>query len=82
MSLAALAAALLRTGRAGIIDDLHETLPETDDLGGGGVPLLPWIHLFDQIWMPHYEEYVVRAVHAFSRRLMNAPAVATQPAFR
>jgi hypothetical protein len=52
-------------GRAGIIDNLQDD----GDESGNGLSL-PWIHLFDDVWMPHYEEYVVRAVHSFSRLLM------------
>lgn len=57
-------------GRAGIIVDLEGDNEETTTtMGGGGTALVPWIHILDQIWMPHYEEYVVWAVHAFARRL-------------
>jgi hypothetical protein len=55
-------------GRAGIIEYLQN---DDDDESGNGLSL-PWIHLFDDVWMPHYEEYVVRAVHSFSRLLMNS----------
>ena len=66
-------------GRAGIIDDLGSdtgiTTESSDDTN-----VLPWIHLQDNVWMPHYEEYVVRAVHLFQRRMMEAMAAATPDA--
>lgn len=48
--------------KAGIIEDL------SDDACPAGT--IPWLYLFDELWMPHYEEYVVRAVHAYSRKLI------------
>ena len=57
---------------AGIIEDLSESYPPSS---------IPWLHLFDDFWMPHYEEYVVRAVHAFARQLKktNEIKVNTRP---
>lgn len=75
-------------GRAGIIDDLCDD-DDHDDETNTSTPEssvannnnnIPWIHLYDAVWMPHYEEYVVRAVHAFSRRLMDlAPPTLAPP---
>jgi hypothetical protein len=53
--------------RAGVIDDL-----ECDQQGADEDPsnILPWMHIVDDVWMPHYEEYVFTTVHAFHRRLL------------
>jgi hypothetical protein len=58
-------------GRAGIIDDLQSlNEPEPTQTSPPETTMIPWIHLYDALWMPHYEEYVVRAVHAFARLLL------------
>jgi hypothetical protein len=57
--------------RAGVIDDL-----ECDQQGANEDPsnVLPWMHIVDDVWMPHYEEYVFTTVHAFHRRLLRLSA--------
>jgi hypothetical protein len=54
--------------RAGVIDDLDCL----DQQGADEDPsnILPWMHIVDDVWMPHYEEYVFTTVHAFHRRLL------------
>ena len=59
-------------GRAGVIDDPEQDLP--DEVNGSGQ--LPWIHLQDNVWMPHYEEYVVRSVHRFQKQLQRSMTAA------
>ena len=59
-------------GRAGVIDN-----PEHLEEENGGRGQLPWVHLHDNIWMPHYEEYVVRSVHHFQQQLQRSMAAAS-----
>jgi len=66
-------------GRAGIIEDLGSDTGNTME-SSHDTNVLPWIHLQDNVWMPHYEEYVVRAVHLFQRRMMETMAAATPDA--
>lgn len=62
-------------GKAGIVDvdDDEDDCYDDESMDGGcatigssgrGVPL---IHLLDDFWLPHYEEYVTRTVNSFSR---------------
>jgi hypothetical protein len=62
-------------GKAGIVDvdDDEDDCYDDESMDGGcatigssgrGVPL---IHLVDDFWLPHYEEYVTRTVNSFSR---------------
>ena len=55
-------------GRAGVIDDLEPDL--IDEVSRS--ERLPWIHLQDDVWMPHYEEYVIRSVHHFQQHLQRS----------
>lgn len=63
-------------GRAGVIDDPEQDLE--DETNGSGQ--LPWIQLHDNVWMPHYEEYVVRSVYRFQKQLQTSMAVAVASA--
>jgi hypothetical protein len=53
--------------RAGVIDDLECDQQDADEDPSN---VLPWIHIVDDVWMPHYEEYVFTTVQAFHRRLL------------
>jgi hypothetical protein len=53
--------------RAGVIDDLECDQQDADEDPSN---VLPWMHIVDDIWMPHYEEYVFTTVRAFHRRLL------------
>jgi hypothetical protein len=55
-------------GRTGMVEDLLDPPPShacKDRI------MVPWIHIVDDLWIPHYEEYVIRAVHAFSQQLLS-----------
>ena len=56
-------------GRTGMVEDLSLD-PCTIDRATT-MMMIPWIHIIDDLWIPHYEEYVIRAVHAFSRQLLS-----------
>jgi hypothetical protein len=57
--------------RAGVIDDLESLCdPDADENDPHKDNVLPWMHIEGDLWMPHYEEYVLQTVHAFHRRLL------------
>jgi hypothetical protein len=58
--------------RAGVIDDLDCLDEQCADDDPSNI--LPWMHIVDDVWMPHYEEYVFTTVHAFHRRLLGPSA--------
>lgn len=51
-------------GRSGAVEMEVQSPP--DD---GGGEMVPYLHVAGDVWIPHYEEYVVRAVEAFTRFL-------------
>jgi len=52
-------------GKAGMVD-LEEEDGSVEDRS------IPLIHLLNDIWVPHYEEYVIRAVNAFMHFLLGS----------
>jgi hypothetical protein len=66
-------------GRTGVVDDLqhdsrspHCSQTDHDVASSSSLSMMiPWIHLYDTIWIPHYEEYVIRAVYNFSCQLFS-----------
>jgi hypothetical protein len=64
-------------GRAGVIDEdgtAMDAMNNKEDQGNA----VPVIHIMDDIWMPHYEEYVMKSVLAFSRRLLSIEKHSTE----
>lgn len=58
-------------GRAGIVGDFQKRDKPGDACSSTIDDLVPWIHLYGGIWMPHYEVYVARAVHRFRQWLLS-----------
>jgi hypothetical protein len=56
-------------GRTGMVEDLHD--PPSSSQPSKESIMIPWIHIVDDLWIPHYEEYVIRAVYAFSHQLLS-----------
>lgn len=58
--------------RAGVVDDLQA---DTGQDGDCTATVLPWMHVTANVWMPHYEEYVMQTVNAFHRRMVASSAL-------